>query len=503
MILVILAVGTFSAFDGFLNAGHYAPTRSATTTVPATPSSSSTSGTVVATTSETTAAANDTSSTSSASSTVSTPTGATTTSTSTSTAKATASSSTNSSSPPPPSPPATYTLQVSAELPNGTALKGFTAEVGQSGHQATESPIPVTMLLPGGTDYVVTVADRNGFSFVRWSSGGTGQSVGVLLDQDTSLIAFFRPPGVQTLSVTAKLLDGRSVVGVGVELISHQRAASASTSDTMPANFTASYGQTYTVVADSASSVAFKYWNDDPTLTNASYTVTVTGNTTVTAYYQQQALPYTHSGKGNHTITVVAHTMDGGLVVGAYFQVRIHAVWNDIADGYTPASVSVPDGNEELVMYHCAQVAVTCSDKFFVYRYYNNTAPDTLTRWQYIDLQSDMVVNSFYEVIPASDAVHVTIEAVNSTGPIFVNCTCGSPVTISDLNGTPIAQSLEPYSFWLWRGQNYTVTVGDLPGYGFTGWTTGATSYTISFTAQPQGTDPYYQYFAAIYAKKQ
>jgi uncharacterized repeat protein (TIGR02543 family) len=46
------------------------------------------------------------------------------------------------------------------------------------------------------------------------------------------------------------------------------------------------------------------------------------------------------------------------------------------------------------------------------------------------------------------------------------------------------------------------VTVGDLPGYAFTGWTTGATTYSITFTAQPQGTDPYYQYFAAIYAKR-
>jgi hypothetical protein len=140
-----------------------------------------------------------------------------------------------------------------------------------------------------------------------------------------------------------------------------------------------------------------------------------------------------------------------------------------------------------------------------VYRHYNNTTPTTFTRWQYITLTGDMVVNSFYQVIPASEAVHVAIEAVNSTGPIFVNCTCGSLVTIADKNGTTIAQSLEPYSFWLLKGQTYTVTVGDLPGYRFTGWTTGATSYSITFTAQPQGTDPsnpYYQYFAATYVKK-
>ncbi len=359
------------------------------------------------------------------------------------------------------------------------------------------------MVLSGGIDYTVTVADQNGLLFTRWSSGETARNVSVFLNQDTRLVAFYRPFGAQTLSVVAKLLDGKSVAGVHVTIVSHQQTPAASTNDAMPANVTARYGQTYTVVADSASSVAFKYWNNDPKLTNESYTITVTGNATITAYYQQQPLPYTHSGKGNHTITVVAHTMDGGLVIGAYFQVRIHAVWNNVTDGFTPASVTVPDGNEELVMYHCAEVSVICSDKFFVYRYYNNTTPNTLTRWQYITLRSDMVVNSFYEVIPASDAVHVTIEAMNSTGPIFVNCTCGSVVTIYNADGTPVAQSLQPYSFWLWKGQNYTVTVGDLPGYSFMGWTTGSTSYTIRFTAQPQSADPYYQYFAAIYAKKQ
>jgi hypothetical protein len=321
------------------------------------------------------------------------------------------------------------------------------------------------------------------------------------LNQNTSLTAFYKPLGAQTLSVVAKLLDGKSVVGVGLIILNGQKAG-ANTNDTVPAKITARFGDTYTVVARSAASVFFKYWNNDPAITNASFTTTLTGNTTITAYFQQLAFPSKHSGTGNHTISVVAHTMDGGLVIGAYFQVRINGTWNHVADGYTPGSVTVPAGNEELVMYHCAQVAGFCADKFFVYRHYNNTTPNVLTRWQYISLQGDIVVHSFYEVIPASQAVHVTIEAADSTGPIFVNCTCGSLVTIRSLNGTPVAQSLEPYSFWLWKGQTYTVTVGDLPGYSFTGWTTGATSYYITFIANPQGADPYYQYFAALYAKK-
>jgi len=328
--------------------------------------------------------------------------------------------------------------------------------------------------------------------------------VTVILGQNTSLVAFYKPLGTQTVAVTAKLLDGKSVVGVQLDIIDHQlQQASAHSIDTIPANLTGRYGDTYTVTAGSAAAVTFQYWNGDHSLTSANLTVTLDGNTTVTAYYQEQAIPYKHSGTGNHTITVIAHTMDGGLVIGAYFQVRIHGVWDNVADGYTPASVTVPNGNEELVMYHCAQEN-GCEDKFFVYRFYNNTTPTTYTRWQYINLESDMVVNSFYQVIPASEAVHVTIEATDaSTGqPIFVNCTCGSLITIADLNGTTIAQSLEPYSFWLWSGTTYTVTVGTLTGYTFLRWTTNQTSFTITFTAQATDpSNPYYQYFAAIYAK--
>jgi len=396
-----------------------------------------------------------------------------------------------------------YTLQITAELPNGSAFKVLTAGVAPSNLPTTTSSLPAALTLSSTASYTVTAGDKKGLSFSHWSSGATTASIGVLLSQNTTLVAFYTPSGLQTLSVVAKLIDGKSVVGVDVLVVADQPGGLA-TNDTIPENITTSAGHTYTVTADSASAVAFKYWNGDPTLTSDSYTVALYGNTTITAYYQQLALPYKHSGSGNHTITVVAHTMDGGLVVGAYFQVRINGVYNKVADGYTPASVTVPNGNEELVMYHCAQTA-GCEDKFLVYRHYNNTTPTTFTRWQYISLTSDMVINSFYQVVPASEAVHVAIEAVNSTGPIFVNCTCGSLVTIADQNGTTIAQSLEPYSFWLWKGQTYTVTVGDLPGYSFTGWTTGAASYTISFTAQPQGTDPsnpYYQYFAATYVKK-
>jgi hypothetical protein len=397
------------------------------------------------------------------------------------------------------SPPPAFTLRLLSEQPDGTPLKGATVQV-LGGNNPVTASLPTNITIAGGSTYSLTAGALRGYSFSHWSAGGTTTSVDVSLTSDTTLVAYYIPNGMQTLSVVAKLLDGKSVVGVDAQIIPQHGTAF---NDTIPVNLTASYGQTYKIVADSASAVAFKYWNGDSALTNDTFVTALDGNATITAYYQALPIPYKASGSGNHTITVIAHTMDGGLVIGAYFQVRIHGVWNHVADGYSPASVTVPDGSEEVVMYHCSEVANVCSDKFFVYRFWNNTNPVTLTRWQYLNLQSDLVLNSFYEVIPASEAVHVTIEAVTSSGPIFVDCTCGSLVTIANLNGTAVAQSLEPYSFWLWKGETYFVTVGDLPGYTFSGWTTGAKTYTIQITAQPQGdpSDPYYQYFAAIYWK--
>jgi uncharacterized repeat protein (TIGR02543 family) len=405
--------------------------------------------------------------------------------------------------PPPPPPPPKYTLQIAAEVQNGSPVNGITAQVVLSGDTLFTQSLPATLTLNGGDTYTVTVSDKKGFMLWHWSSGETTTSASVLLNQNTSLVAFYKPLGLQTVQVTAKLLNGKSVVGVGLGIVNHQmQSSSASSIDTIPANFTGHGGDVYTFTAKSAAAVLFKDWNNDPTLSNATLTVTLASNATVTAYFQQMAFPYKHSGTGNHTLTVVAHTMDGGLVIGAYFQVRINGQWNHVADGFTPGSVTIPDGSEEVVMYHCAQTD-GCSNKFFVYRYWNNTSPITLTRWQYFTMNHDQTFNSFYEVIPAVDAVHVTIEAVDqSTGqPIFVNCTCGALVTVYNTAGTAVAQSLEPYSFWLWKGHVYTVTVGDLSGYTFAGWTVSSTSHTITFTAQPQGSDPYYQYFAAIYRK--
>ncbi len=236
----------------------------------------------------------------------------------------------------------------------------------------------------------------------------------IILDQDRNLVASYRLFGLQTVSVLAKTLDGRSLAGVRVIISSLQDGAPPQT-NIIPTNFTAKYGQTFSVFADSTSAVAFRFWNNDKALTNESYTLKVQGNSSITAYYQKLPLPYTVSGKGNHTITVVAHTTDGGELVGAYFQVRIHAVWNHYASGFTPASVTVPAGIEELVMYHCAQVPPGCSDKFFVYRYYNNTMPYTLTRWQYVNVTGDMTFHSFYEIIPAPTANE---SSCTSVGPI-------------------------------------------------------------------------------------
>jgi hypothetical protein len=100
-----------------------------------------------------------------------------------------------------------------------------------------------------------------------------------------------------------------------------------------------------------------------------------------------------------------------------------------------------------------------------------------------------MVINSFYDVMPSSKAVHVVIQSLNASNyqPLF-HCTCGALITIY-YNGQPFAQSLTPYAFFLWKGANYTVTLGPLYPYTFIKWDNGVTTTTRTFVAQLQSSN--------------
>lgn len=352
------------------------------------------------------------------------------------------------------------------------------------GGVADNSMLPTNLNLTGGARYSITANEGNGYIFDHWSTGQTSNSISILLNSTVSLTAEYVVAGLQTISVLGRDQNNRTVAGTSVDFYAN---GVFNGSDVLPANFTAKYGDNVSVVAPPYTSLSFKYWNNNHSMTSEADNFTVRDNTSLTVDYQTGPIPYTAPGAGNHTITVISHTPDGGELVGAYFQIRIHGVWNDYAQGWTPASIQVPAGTEELVMYHCARVA-PCLEKYFVYRHYNDTQ-QTLTRWTYIDLQSDVTVNSVYEIMPENQTVNVHVNGVNASNyKGLYNCTCGALITIYQ-NGQPVAQSLSPYSFFLWAGRNYTVNLGPIQGYAFIRWDDGVTSSNRSFIATPVTVD--------------
>ena len=421
-------------------------------------------------------------------------------STTTSTSITSSSSITTSSSS---SGPASYVLDIKAQLDNGTTLSGLRVVISAGNTMVNSSQLPASFDLKGGTTYNITVSDGNGYYFDRWKTGQSSRSIIVVLSGDLILTADYRAAGLQTISVYGKDVENRTVAGPTVYFYKN---GIMNGSDVLPANFTATYGERVSVVAFGATSLSFKDWNDNLSMTNEAYNFTVKDNTSLTAYYIPGAVPFTPPGPGNYTITVISHTLDGGELIGAYFQVRINGVWNNYVQGWTPASVQIPANvTEMLVMYHCARVD-PCTQRFFVYRHYNDSA-NTLTRWIYIPPGSgNVVINSFYEIVPASGVVYVHVNGVDSIyHRNLYNCTCGALITIYQ-NNTPMAQSLTPYSFFLWKGANYTVNLGPISGYTFVDWDNGVTSTNRSLVPTPEYVDAYDPYaydqdIAGIYQK--
>ncbi|MDA4118709.1 MAG: hypothetical protein OK455_10250, partial [Thaumarchaeota archaeon] len=184
-----------------------------------------------------------------------------------------------------------YLLQAEALLPNGSALPGASVAISAAGMPAQNYSAPSQLRLPEGS-YAITVSapPSRGFLFQRWSSGETNRTLDVSLDRNITLVADYRTAGPQIITVIGKDLQGRSVAGAITSLYASNGTKIAS--DQIPANFTVRYGQTYQVVADGNAYMPFRYWGPDPKLTNATHVVFVTGNTTLSAYYQELPPPY-------------------------------------------------------------------------------------------------------------------------------------------------------------------------------------------------------------------
>ena len=166
-----------------------------------------------------------------------------------------------------------------------------------------------------GQTCTVTATPNTGYQFVNWTENGTAvsssASYSFTVTSNRNLVAHFsNQTQSYTVTVSANPANGGNVNGGG----------------------TFSQGQSCTVTATANPGYTFTNWteNGNAVSTNASYTFNVTGNRTLVANF-------TSSSPQNHTVTVSADPVAGGVVNGGgtYAHGQSCTVSATAAPGYT------------------------------------------------------------------------------------------------------------------------------------------------------------------------
>ena len=139
------------------------------------------------------------------------------------------------------------------------------------------------------TNYTITATPATGWKFVKWSDGNTSAS--------------------RTFTVNSSLITAyetsKSYQAI-FEKQTYTLTATAGTGGTVSGGGTYEYGKSATLTATPNTGYKFKYWQDNTSLTNATRTVTVTGNATYTAVFE----------KLTYTISTAVTPSGSGIVEG-------------------------------------------------------------------------------------------------------------------------------------------------------------------------------------------
>ncbi len=152
-------------------------------------------------------------------------------------------------------------------------------------------------IVANGSTTKITATPATGYKFVRWSNGLTNATATITVTKDTTLTAEFAIK-TYTVSVAANNSSYGTVGGGGI----------------------VNHGSTTTITATPATGYKFVKWSNG--LTNASVTVTVTKDTTLTAEFAIKT----------YTVTVAANNSSYGTVDGG----------GTVAEGSTTTITATP-----------------------------------------------------------------------------------------------------------------------------------------------------------------
>ena len=151
---------------------------------------------------------------------------------------------------------------------------------------------------PAGTQVTLTATANSGYTFVNWTEGttilGTNPTLTITMNSNRTITANFASSGGEQQTYTLTVVVNPQ--GGGTVTVSPQKTA-----------YTA--GETVTLTATPANGYAFVNWTEGTQVlgTNATLSITMTSNRTITANFQQVQA-------GQYTVTILINPAGAGTV---------------------------------------------------------------------------------------------------------------------------------------------------------------------------------------------
>src|SRR5665213_561750 len=209
-------------------------------------------------------------------------------------------------------PPAAYTLTLNSTN-SGSGVVIIASPADKTGNSAGTTSFALSYYT-GTTVALTAPATANGNAFVSWSgcTSGSGMNCTVVMNANATVTANYAAPAVYTLTIQSATPNS----GVGIS------ASPADVHNTIggTTNFTLSYnaGTSVTLTAPTtAAGYSFASWSGCASSATVTCTVTMNGNTTVTAAYNQPGIQSVSVTPTPGTITIGATQQFAATVAGS------------------------------------------------------------------------------------------------------------------------------------------------------------------------------------------
>lgn len=264
-----------------------------------------------------------------------------------------------------------------------------------------------------------------------------------------------------TLTVQSVALNGSAITGYQTVLYSSGGVQLAE--GFTPTTFTTTSGVTYSVLAESYGSCNFAQWGDGVTSNPRTFTAT-SSSTTLTAEYNCSTTPPAGS-----SVTVNSENQLGAAITGYYTEL-LTSTGGVVSSGFTPQTFTTTAG----VGY---QVAAASYGSCTFTNWSNGATSDPMS---FTATSSGLTFTAVYDCSGVSGQTSsVSVSTVDQYGAPIT----GYYTSLFSSSGSVISSGFSPATFNTTAGQSYSISVSNYGSCSFTGWSTGATSNPLTFTA--------------------